>query len=61
MELLRDGGTVKIYYDEEADKYRAHVLGAGWKSMRGKKVRRKAEKAGMEPDDWFVWRLLGLV
>ena len=57
MELLRDAGNVKVYYDEDADKYRAHVLGAGWKSMRG----RKAEKEGMEPDDWFVMRLLGLV
>lgn len=61
MELLRDAGTVKVYYDEDSDKYRAYVFGAGWKTMRGKKVRRKAEKAGMEPDDWFVWRLLGLV
>ena len=61
MKILRDAGIVKVYYDEDADKYRAYVLGAGWKSMRGKKVRRKAEKAGMEPDDWFVCRFLGLV
>ena len=61
MELLRDAGTVKVYYDEDADKYRVYVFGAGWKSMRGKKVRRKAEKKGMEPVDWFVSRILGLV
>ena len=59
MELLRDAGTIKVYYDEDWDQYKAYLFGSGWKAMSGRKVRKKAEKAGMEPDDWFVCRLLG--